>query len=136
MAKDDTVASTQNPVSLLWDRILFLPIVGTVDSKRAQDIMDIMLSKAEETRARIIILDIKGVLAVDSAVANHIIKICLATRLMGCSTIISGITPAVAQTLVHLGADLGDVISTGTVRDALACALGELGYEIRAKQDA
>jgi len=120
----------QNPVNNLWENILFLPIIGLVDSKRAQDIMDIMLDMADKSSAKFVILDIKGVAAVDSAVANHLVKITKATRLMGCETILSGITPSVAQSLVHLGIDLGDLITTAKVCDALGMAFDKLGLHV------
>ncbi len=121
----------ENPIAVLWEGILFLPVIGMVDSKRAQDIMDVILEKLERTDARFVILDIRGVPAVDSAVSNHLVKITKATKMMGAMTIFSGITPSVAQSLVHLGIDLGDIISCARVRDALKLAFAELGYEIR-----
>ncbi len=120
----------QNPITTLWDDILFLPIIGLVDSRRAQDIMDVMLEEADATNARFAILDIRGVAAVDSAVSNHLVKITKATKLLGCETILSGITPNVAQSLVHLGIDLGDIISTARVSDALNLALARLGKSV------
>jgi len=123
-----------NPISILWNNILFLPVIGLVDSKRAQDIMDIMLEEIEHTSSQYVILDIKGVVAVDSAVANHIIKITKATKLLGCTTVLSGITPSVAQSLVYLGIDLGDIVTTSRVCDALTLAFKGLGLSITANQ--
>ncbi|RMG92407.1 MAG: STAS domain-containing protein [Zetaproteobacteria bacterium] len=131
MSHSDLEKYEANPVNLLWDDILFLPVVGMVDSKRAQDIMDVLLEKAEQTAARFAILDIRGVAAVDSAVANHVIKIVKASRMLGCSTILTGVTPAVAQSLVNVGVDLGDILCTARVKDALSLAFRELGIEIR-----
>ena len=119
-----------NPINTLWDNILLLPVVGMVDSKRAQDIMDVMLEEIERTSSRYVILDIKGVPVVDSAVSNHLIKVTKATALMGCTTILSGITPAVAQSLVQLGIDLGNIVTTAKVSDALGLALKGLGLGI------
>ena len=119
-----------NPINTLWDNILLLPVVGMVDSKRAQDIMDVMLEEIERTSSRYVILDIKGVPVVDSAVSNHLIKVTKATALMGCTTILSGITPAVAQSLVQLGIDLGNIVTTAKVSDALGLALQGLGLGI------
>lgn len=133
MSNVDLEKYEANPVNLLWDDILFLPVVGLVDSKRAQDIMDVLLERAEQTAARFAILDIRGVAAVDSAVANHIIKITKATRMLGCTTILSGVTPAVAQSLVNVGVDLADIACTGRVKDALSFAFRELGFSIRAE---
>jgi rsbT co-antagonist protein RsbR len=126
-----TIREISTPAIKLWDGVVILPVVGLVDSERAQQMMDTMLIKITETSARVIILDIQGVAAVDTAVANHLIKITKATRLMGCQCIISGISPAVAQTLVQLGIDLGDVITKSTLKDALSNALSIMALEIR-----
>lgn len=117
-----TIMEISTPAIKLWDRIITLPVVGVVDSLRAQQMMKTMLEKIMATTAKVIILDIQGVAAVDTAVANHLIKIARATKLMGCDCIISGISPAVAETLVELGIDLGDVSTTSTLKDALSDA--------------
>lgn len=118
------------PVTQIWSGILLLPIVGIVDSKRAQDIMNAALERIAETQARVFIMDISGVAVVDTAVANHLIKITKATRLMGCSCTISGVSPAIAQTIVELGIEVGTVKTTGTMKDALSDAYSRLGLEI------
>lgn len=115
------------PVAALWDGILMLPIVGIVDSKRAQDIMNRMLERVAETQSRAFILDISGVAVVDTAVANHLIKMTKATRLMGCECVISGISPAVAQTMVELGIEVGEIRTTSTLKDALKAAFAITG---------
>jgi rsbT co-antagonist protein RsbR len=115
------------PVTALWQDILMLPVVGIIDSRRAQDIMAAMLAKIAETRSRVIILDISGVAVVDTAVANHLIKITKATRLMGCECTISGVSPAIAQTIVELGIDVGDVKTTATLQDSLVDAFKRTG---------
>ena len=115
------------PVTALWDDILMLPLVGIIDSRRAQEVMSSMLARIAETRSKVIILDISGVAVVDTAVANHLIKITKATALMGCSCTISGLSPAIAQTIVELGIDVGDVKTTATLRDALADAFRRTG---------
>ncbi len=107
------------PVTKIWDGVLFAPIVGIVDSKRAVDIMNKALSSIADTRARTLMLDIGGVAVVDTAVANHLIKIAKAAVLMGCNTIISGISPAIAQTIAELGIDLGSIRTTSTIEAAL-----------------
>ncbi|MFC1866687.1 PAS domain-containing protein [Thermodesulfobacteriota bacterium] len=129
-----TIMDISTPAIKLWDRIVILPVVGVVDSLRAQQMMDAMLKKITETSSKVIILDIQGVAAVDTAVANHLIKIAKATKLMGCQCIISGISPAVAQSLVHLGIDLGNVITDSTLQDALADALDMLNLEVRTQK--
>jgi rsbT co-antagonist protein RsbR len=108
-----------------------LPVVGIIDSKRAQDIMHAMLSMIRETKAKVFILDISGVAVVDTAVANHLIKITKATRLMGCECTISGVSPSIAETVVELGIDVGNVSTTASLQDALVFAFAKTGAEIR-----
>ncbi len=119
------------PVSSIWDGVLLLPLVGIVDSQRTQDIMEKVLSRIGESRARVFVMDISGVVTVDTAVANNFIRITQATKLMGCDCIISGISPNVARTLVELGANVGEVRTTATLRDALQLALGTIEPTLR-----
>ena len=114
------------PVTAIWEGVLLLPLVGIVDSQRTQDIMEKTLSRIAESRARVFVMDISGVVTVDTAVANNFIRITQATRLMGCDCIISGISPNVARTLVELGANVGEVRTTATLRDALQLALSTI----------
>lgn len=107
------------PVTEIWAGILLLPVVGIVDSKRSQDIMNAVLQKISKTNAKEFILDISGVAVIDTAVANYLIKITKATRLMGCESTISGLSPANAQTIVNLGIDVGTVKTTSTMMDAM-----------------
>ncbi|NEP11278.1 MAG: STAS domain-containing protein [Symploca sp. SIO2C1] len=107
------------PVTEIWQGILLLPVVGIVDSKRSQDIMNSVLGMIAKTQAKEFILDISGVAVIDTAVANYLIKITKATRLMGCESTISGLSPAIAQTIVQLGIDVGTVNTTSTMMDAL-----------------
>ena len=125
-----TIMEISTPAIKLWDKIVILPVVGVVDSLRAQQMMKTMLQKITETFAKVIILDIQGVAAVDTAVANHLIKIAKATKLMGCRCIISGISPAVAETLVQLGIELGDIATNSTLQDALADAFSILNQMV------
>ena len=125
-----TIMEISTPVIKLWDRVIILPVVGVVDSLRAQQMMHTMLKKITETLAKVIILDIAGVATVDTAVANHLIKIAKATRLMGCRCIVSGISPAVAETLVQLGIELGDVTTNSNLQDSLADAFAILKLEV------
>ena len=118
------------PVTSIWEGILLLPLVGIIDSQRTQDIMNKTLEKIAASRAKAFILDISGVAAVDTGVANHLIRITLATRLMGCESIISGISPAVARTLVELGVNVGEVQTRATLRDAFELALEAVGERI------
>ncbi len=125
-----TIREISTPAIQLWEGVVVLPVVGVIDSVRAQHMMDIMLTKIAETACKVIILDIQGVPAVDTAVANHLIKVVKATRLMGSQTIISGISPAVAQTIVNLGIDMG-AQTTSTLRNALNTAFDIINCEVR-----
>ncbi len=119
------------PTIQLWEGILVLPILGVLDSKRAQDMTDVMLNKIQQTNASHIIIDITGVPTVDSAVANHLIKITRATKLMGCGCILSGIGPEIAQTLVHLGINLDMIETSSNLKSAFQLALVKTGYQIK-----
>ena len=126
-----SLSAMSTPVTAIWRDILLLPVVGVVDSQRAQDIMTSMLTRISETNARVIILDIGGVAVVDTAVANHLIKITKATKLMGCECAISGVSPAIAQTIVELGIDVGAIETKSTLEDALAMAFRRIGTQVR-----
>lgn len=119
------------PVVQLWDKILALPLIGTLDSERTQIVMERLLQSIVEVGAEIAIIDISGVPTVDTLVAQHLIKTVSAARLMGADCIISGIRPQIAQTIVHLGVDLGDVVTRATLSDALQYALQKLNLAIR-----
>ncbi len=120
------------PVVQLWDDILAVPLVGTLDSSRAQVVMETLLQKIVDSGAAIAIIDITGVPTVDTLVAQHLLKTIAATRLMGADCIISGIRPQIAQTIVHLGVDLGEVVTKATLADAFAVALKRLQVKIDA----
>src|SRR5689334_14673988 len=115
------------PVVTLWDGVLALPMIGTLDSARTQIVMETLLQKIVETGAGIAIIDITGVPTVDTMTAQHLLKTVTATRLMGAECIISGIRPQIAQTIVHLGVDLGDVTTKATLADAFRIALSRTG---------
>jgi rsbT co-antagonist protein RsbR len=117
------------PIAALWDGVLMLPIVGLLDSRRAEDIMQRMLEQIAEKQAIMFILDISGVAVVDTAVANHLIRMTKAAQLMGSDTIVSGLSPSVARTIVELGIDVGDMRTTGTLQDALKLAFNRVGLE-------
>ena len=121
------------PVVRLWDRILALPLVGTLDSARTQVVMESLLERIVETGSEVAIIDITGVPTVDTLVAQHLLKTVAATRLMGADCIISGIRPQIAQTIVHLGVDLGAVITKATLADAFAIALKLTGATVTAR---
>ena len=118
------------PVVQLWDEVLALPLIGTLDSQRTQVVMENLLQRVVETGARIAIIDITGVPTVDTLVAQHLMKTVAATRLMGADCIISGIRPQIAQTIVHLGVNLNDIVTKATLGDAFQVALRRLGTTI------
>jgi len=111
------------PVVQLWQGILALPLIGTLDSERTQTVMESLLEGIVEQEATIAIIDITGVPTVDTLVAQHLLKTVAAARLMGAECIISGIRPQIAQTIVHLGVELGDVVTKSTLAEALRMAL-------------
>lgn len=119
------------PVVRLWEGVLALPLIGTLDSERTQVVMQNLLQKIVETGSAISIIDITGVPVVDTLVAQHLLKTVAAARLMGADCIISGIRPQIAQTIVHLGVDLKDVITKSTLADALAVAFQRTGFIVR-----
>ncbi|HBL10776.1 MAG TPA: anti-anti-sigma factor [Cyanobacteria bacterium UBA11162] len=129
-AQSKSLMEMSTPVTQIWDNILLLPLVGIVDSKRALDIRNAVLSAISRSRARVFILDISGVAVVDTAVANHLIKIAKATRLMGCESTLSGISPSIAETMIELGIDIGALRTTATMMDALEAAFQRLGLRI------
>ncbi|UUU19441.1 STAS domain-containing protein [Streptomyces sp. DSM 40750] len=118
------------PVIKLWEGIVAVPLIGTLDSARSQVVMETLLNSIVEQHARFAILDITGVPTVDSLVAQHLMKTVAAARLMGAECIVSGIRPAIAQTIVHLGIDLSSVLTRASLADALAYALREQGTDI------
>ena len=119
------------PVVKLWEGILALPMIGTLDSARTQVVMESLLQRIVDTGSSMAIIDITGVPTVDTLTAQHLLKTVTAARLMGAECIISGIRPQIAQTIVHLGVDLGDITTKATLADALAVALDRTGRVIR-----
>lgn len=118
------------PVVTLWEGVLALPLIGTLDSARTQIVMENLLQKIVETGSGIAIIDITGVPLVDTLVAQHLLKTVAAARLMGADCIISGIRPQIAQTIVHLGVDLANVTTKATLADAFIVALQRTGQKI------
>lgn len=122
----DEISEISTPVIRVWDGVVALPIIGTLDSSRTQIVMENLLQQIVDSGSSIAILDISGVPAVDSLVAQHLIKTVSATRLMGAECIISGIRPEIAQTVVHLGIDLTGIITKATLASALKTAFDML----------
>jgi rsbT co-antagonist protein RsbR len=130
--QQDEMLELSTPVVKLWKGILALPMIGTLDSNRTQTVLEALLQKIVETEAEIAIIDITGVPTVDTLVAQHLMKTVTAARLMGAECIISGIRPQIAQTIVHLGVDLGDIVTKSSLADALSVALQRRGLKITA----
>jgi rsbT co-antagonist protein RsbR len=118
------------PVVKLWNDILALPLIGTLDSARTQVVMETLLEAIVQTNSKVAIIDITGVPTVDTVVAQHLLKTVTAARLMGADCIISGIRPQIAQTIVHLGINLLDITTKATLRDAFALALERTGQSL------
>jgi len=136
-AREERIARQQmellelsTPVVKLWDGILALPIIGTLDSSRTQVVMENLLQTIVATNSRYAIIDITGVPTVDTLVAQHLLKTITAARLMGAECIISGVRPQIAQTIVNLGINLEDVITKAKLSDALALALQRSGRAV------
>jgi rsbT co-antagonist protein RsbR len=118
------------PVVKLWNGILALPLIGTLDSQRTQMVMETLLQRVVETNSEVVIIDITGVPTVDTLVAQHLLKTVSAAKFMGVDCIISGIRPQIAQTIVHLGVSLGDVITKANLADAFKIALAKRGMAV------
>jgi rsbT co-antagonist protein RsbR len=125
--QQEEMLELSTPVVTLWEGILALPLIGTLDSSRTQVVMESLLQAIVETNSRVAIIDITGVPTVDTLVAQHLLKTITAARLMGADCIISGIRPQIAQTIVHLGINLEDVITKAKLADAFRLALERSG---------
>ena len=130
LRQQEEMLELSTPVVKLWEGILALPMIGTLDSSRTQIVMESLLQRIMETGSEIAIIDITGVPTVDTLVAQHLIKTVTAARLMGAECIISGIRPQIAATIVHLGVDLGNVATKATLADAFVLALNRTGRTI------
>lgn len=119
-----------SPITRLWDKILFLPLVGVMDSRRSQEVMKNMLQKIAETQSRVFVLDISGIAVMDTAIANQLVKMTKAVRLMGCRCIVSGISPTVAQTLVELGIQTEEMHTQNNLQGALQDAFANIGKRL------
>ena len=130
LRQQEEMLELSTPVVKLWNGVLALPMIGTLDSARTQVVMESLLQRIVETGASVAIIDITGVPTVDTLVAQHLLKTITAARLMGADCIISGIRPQIASTIVHLGVDLSDVITKASLADAFALALDRLGLAV------
>jgi len=131
LRQQEELLELSTPVVKLWDGVLALPMIGTLDSQRTQVVMESLLQRIVETGSDIAIIDITGVPTVDTLVAQHLLKTVTAIRLMGADCIISGIRPQIAQTIVHLGLDLGGIVTKANLADALALALKRSGLSVK-----
>jgi rsbT co-antagonist protein RsbR len=125
--QQEELLELSTPVVKLWDGVLALPIIGTLDSARTQVVMESLLQAIVQTNSKVAIIDITGVPTVDTVVAQHLLKTVTAARLMGADCIISGVRPQIAQTIVHLGINLMDVTTKATLSAAFAVALQRIG---------
>ncbi|MDQ0379463.1 STAS domain-containing protein [Amycolatopsis thermophila] len=126
----EQLTELSTPVIKLWDGVLAIPLIGTLDSMRSQVATESLLQSIMTHQAKVAILDITGVPTVDTMVAQHLLKTAMAARLMGAECVISGIRPQIANTMVQLGIDLGEVATRARLADALAYALNRLGLEV------
>ncbi|OKH55789.1 anti-anti-sigma factor [Calothrix sp. HK-06] len=133
LRQQEELMELSTPVVKLWDGILALPIIGTLDSARTQIVMESLLQKIVETGSEVAIIDITGVPTVDTLTAQHLLKTVTAARLMGADCMISGIRPQIAQTIVYLGIDLANVVTKATLADAFLAALKRLGATISSR---
>ena len=132
--QQEELLGLSTPVVKLWDGVLALPMIGTLDSARTQVVMESLLQRIVDTGSEIAIIDITGVPTVDTLTAQHLLKTVTAIRMMGADCIISGIRPQIAQTIVHLGIDLQGVTTKATLADALALALKRSGFVVSRKR--
>lgn len=128
--QQDELLELSTPVVKLWDGVLALPMIGTLDSQRTQVVMESLLQRIVDTGSEVAIIDITGVPTVDTLVAQHLLKTVTAIRLMGADCIISGVRPQIAQTIVHLGLDLQGIVTKANLADALALALRRSGLSV------
>ena len=133
--QQEEMLELSTPVVKLWEGVLALPLIGTLDSARTQVVMESLLQRIVETGSEVAIIDITGVPTVDTLVAQHLIKTVTAARLMGADCIISGIRPQIAQTIVHLGVDLSGIATKASLADAFLLALRRRGQVLRSAQD-
>jgi rsbT co-antagonist protein RsbR len=128
--QQEELLELSTPVVKLWDGVLAVPMIGTLDSSRTQLVMESLLQRIVDTGSELAIIDITGVPTVDTLVAQHLLKTVTAIRLMGADCIISGVRPQIAQTIVHLGIDLQGIVTKASLADALQVAMKAVGYTV------
>ena len=129
----EAIQVLSTPVITIWDGVLTLPVIGVVDSRRTEEIMETLLNKVIETQSRCVIIDITGVDVVDTKTADHFLKTVKAVKLLGADCFITGISPEIAQTLTSIGVDLSQIRTLRNLQDGLKESLKILNYEVRKK---
>ena len=131
-----TISELQTPVIQVWDRVLALPIIGTLDTARTQEMNEALLQEIVDAEAEVVIVDLTAVPLVDTAVAKHLLETVTGARLLGAEVLLVGMAPRIAITLVHLGIDLSGIVTRGTLAQGLALAFARLDLEVRPVQPA
>jgi len=131
--QEETILQLSSPIIKIWDNILAIPLIGILDSRRAKLVTETLLNAIVDTGSKVAIIDVTGVGIIDTEVANHIIKTLNAVRLLGAKSILTGIRPEIAQTLVDLGISLGDIVTSSQLSGGLKYAFKMLGYTINKK---
>jgi rsbT co-antagonist protein RsbR len=126
-----TIEELQTPVIRVWDRVLALPIIGTLDTARTQEMNEALLQEIVDAEAEVVLVDLTAVPLVDTAVAKHLLETVTAARLLGAQVLLVGMAPRIAITLVHLGIDLSGITTRGTLAEGLALAFAQLDLEVR-----
>ena len=129
-AQQEELRQTSTPITEIWDGVLTLPIIGSLDSSRTMMVMEKLLSRIEADRARVVVIDVTGVLAMDSQVSHHLIQMIRAIKLMGADAVVTGIRPEIARALTNLNIDLGDVTTRSTLSEGLKEAFKRLGVQV------
>jgi len=131
--QQEALLELSTPVIRVWDKVLTIPLIGTLDSERTQLLMETLLQRIVDTQSRVAILDISGIPGIDTLVANHLIRTVAATRLLGAECIVTGVTSKIAQTLVHLGVDLSGITTRPSMSDGIAMAFEILNLKVVSK---
>lgn len=132
--QQEELRKTSTPITEIWDGVLTLPIIGSLDSSRTMMVMENLLTRIEKERARVVVMDVTGVMAIDSQVSHYLIQMVRAIGLMGAEAILTGIRPEIARALTSLNIDLGAVTTRGTLSDGLKEAFHRLGVEVRQRE--
>lgn len=131
-AQQEELRQVSTPITEIWDGVLTLPVIGSLDSSRTMMVMENLLNRIEKDRARVVVMDVTGVLAIDSQVSHYLIQMVRAIGLMGAEAILTGIRPEIARALTNLNIDLGGVTTRGTLSDGLKEAFRRMGIEVHA----